>query len=189
MIRWTWVPVLALSCMAAQADLYRWTDKDGKVHYSDQLPPADIKQVETRKAQGGKPTEAPLPYSLQQAVKNFPLTLYTSPCGDACTQAKALLAKRGAPYTEKDATDAEIQVELRKITGGAVEVPVLKIGSDALRGYEEGRWNNALDAAGYPRTALIAPKPVAKAPKPAQSPKKDAPAQGAAPAPAPEASR
>ena len=40
------VPVLLLSATAADAQkLYRWTDKDGKVHYTDQLPPEASKDA------------------------------------------------------------------------------------------------------------------------------------------------
>ena len=95
MKRWALFPVLVLACVAAQADFYRWVDAGGEVRYSDQPPPASIKQFEKIKAEGGKPTEAPLPYVLQQAVKNFPVTLYLIECGDACTRARELLAKRG----------------------------------------------------------------------------------------------
>ena len=168
---WMLFSVLMLACVAALADFYRWVDADGKVHYSDQPPPASVKQVEKKKAAGGKASDAPLPYALQQAVKNFPVTLYSSACGSACTQAHDLLAKRGIPYTELDATDASTQAELKKLTGGAVEVPVLKVGRDAIRGFEEGRWNTSLDAAGYPQTTTIPPRPPTKpAPKPAAAP-------------------
>ena len=165
---WILFSVLTLACVAAQADLYRWVDAGGKVHYSDQPPPASVKQVEKKKAAGGKASEAPLPYVLQQAVKNFPVTLYSSACGNACTQAHDLLSKRGIPYTEMDATDVSIHSELKKLTGGTVEVPVLKVGSNTVKGFEEGQWNTALDAAGYPQTAVIPPRPPTKpAPKPA----------------------
>jgi len=33
----------------AWADLYKWTDENGKVHYSDQPPPGDVKQSESIK--------------------------------------------------------------------------------------------------------------------------------------------
>ena len=179
--------VLMLACVCVQADLYRWVDAEGKVHYSDQPPPANVKQVEKKKAAGGKASEAPLPYVLQQAVKNFPVTLYTSACGNACTQAHELLLKRGVPYTEMDATDVKVHPELKKLTGGTVEVPVLKVGRDAVKGYEEGQWNTALDAAGYPQTAVIAPRPPIK---PASKPAAAAPtaASPATPPPA-EASK
>ena len=165
---WMLFSILMLACVCAQADLYRWVDAEGKVHYSDQPPPASVKQVEKKKAAGGKASEAPLPYVLQQAVKNFPVTLYSSPCGNACTQAHELLAKRGIPYTEMDATDVTVHPELKKLTGGTVEVPVLKVGRNTVKGYEEGQWNTALDAAGYPQTAVIPPRPHTRpAPKPA----------------------
>jgi len=167
MKRWMLFPVLVLACVAAQAELYRWVDADGKVHYSDQPPPASIKQFNTIKAEGGKPGEPALPYVLQQAVKNFPVTLYVSECGDGCTRARELLAKRGIPYNEIDATDPANHKELRKLSGGALQVPLLKVGREALRGFEEGAWNSSLDAAGYPRTALIAPRPPVKPAKPA----------------------
>ena len=183
MKRWVLFPVLVLACVAAQAELYRWVDAEGKVHYSDQPPPANIKQVEKKKAAGGKPSEAPLPYVLQQAVKTFPVTLYSSECGDACARARQLLAKRGIPYTDMDATDPAVQVELRKMTGGALEVPVLKIGRDTLKGFEESRWNTSLDAAGYPQSAMIPPRPTTKPAKPAAA------APPVAPAPPAEASR
>jgi glutaredoxin len=159
--------LLILGCAAAQADVYRWVDANGEVHYSDHPPPPTIKQVETRKADGGKPSAPPLPYALQQAVKNFPVTLYTSSCGDACAQARQLLAKRGIPFTEMDATDPATQEELKKLTGGNIEVPVLKVGRSILRGFEQGQWNVSLDAAGYPATALIAPPAPVKPGKPA----------------------
>ncbi|MEO8158923.1 MAG: glutaredoxin family protein [Betaproteobacteria bacterium] len=169
--------ILALACGAAQADVYRWVDADGEVHYSDQLPPATIKDVEKVKADGGKPSDAPWPYVLQQAVKNFPVTLYLTSCGDACTQASQLLAKRGIPYTEMDATDPATQEELKKLTGGNLEVPVLTVGGSTIRGFEAGLWNISLDAAGYPTFAVIAPpppvkpaKPVAAVPPPAELP-------------------
>ena len=143
MTRWQLLPLLALACTAAHADLYRWVDADGKVHYSDQLPPADVKQVEKKKdpatgarPSSGKPANGAAADALQQAVKNFPLTLYNSECGELCKAARDLLVKRGVPFTEKDATDSTVQAELKKVTGGALEVPVLTIGSNVVRGFE-----------------------------------------------------
>ena len=187
MKRWVLFPVLllacVLACVAAQADFYRWADAAGEIHYSDQPPPANVKQFEKIKASGGKPDAAPLPYVLQVAVKNFPVTLYVTECGDACTLARDLLAKRGIPYTEMDATDAATQDELRKLTGGALEVPLLKVGPDVTRGFEEVKWNTSLDAAGYPRTAVIAPRPPNKPAKPAAAaaPVESPPAASASP--------
>ena len=40
---------LALFVLPAWAGLYKWTDENGKVHYSDQPPPGDVKQTQTLK--------------------------------------------------------------------------------------------------------------------------------------------
>lgn len=141
--------------VAPAAELYRWVDENGKVHYSDTPPPPQARKAE-RKRLGDRPADANLPYAVQQAMKNFPLTLYTAKeCGDACKQATAHLVRRGAPYTERDARDPDTAQALEKLTGGKLEVPVLTVGRSTLRGYEEGAWNTALDSAGYPRTAAV----------------------------------
>ena len=43
---------LALALAGAQA-VYRWVDKNGKVHYSDQPPPEEVKNVQQKKLGGG----------------------------------------------------------------------------------------------------------------------------------------
>jgi len=54
---------LACGCllaMPALGDLYKWTDAEGKVHYSDQPPPPNVKQPITVKPRSpATPTAAP----------------------------------------------------------------------------------------------------------------------------------
>ncbi len=169
---WMLLMVLISSAVTVQADLYKWVDADGTVHYSDQPPPAGAGKSE-RKRLGDKPGDVSLPYVLQQAMKNFPVTIYVYDCGDGCDRARALLAKRGVPHTSKDPLAPEMREELKKITGGQEVVPVLQVGRRILRGFEEAQWNAALDDAGYPRTALVPVTPVQAKP-------------AAAPPPAPE---
>lgn len=165
MMRWILLLTIALGASLAQAELYKWVDAEGNVHYSDKLPPANARKSEKKKLTD-KPSQASMPYSLQQAVKNFPVTLYSYDCGDGCARASALLAKRGVPHTTKDPLDGQVREEMRKVTGGEEIAPVLQVGRRVLKGFEEGQWNSALDNAGYPRTALMPAVPVAK-PKPA----------------------
>jgi hypothetical protein len=169
---------------AALADkLYKWTDADGNVHYTDHAPtPAEAKTQE-RKRFGDKPTDVSIPYALQRALKKYPVTLYTADCGEGCTKAAALLAKRGVPYTEKNARDPAVADELKAINGGKVEVPFMKVGTSTVRGFEEGAWNESLDAAGYPSSAVIPTNALAKKapgkPEPADA-KSDAKGKGEA---------
>src|SRR5512135_676815 len=72
---------LLVTLHSAHADeLYRWVDKDGKVHYGD-TPVEDAEKLkfstpDTTAASGID--DANLPYAARQARKNFPVTLYVS---------------------------------------------------------------------------------------------------------------
>lgn len=179
--------VLLSGALLAQAETYKWVDADGKVHYSDQPPPPSARKSQ-RKQLGDKPADVAMPYVLQQAMKNFPVTLFVYDCGDGCNQARALLLKRGVPHTIKDPLAPGMREELRKVTGGDAVVPVLQVGRRVLRVFEEGQWNAALDDAGYPKTALVAvtpvqAKPSLAAPDPAQA--SDGPGDATQPEPKP----
>lgn len=161
--------VLLLSCCLAAslvqaAELYRWVDADGKVHYTDQPPPASAKKVEEKKLSGSTIDTSQLPYATQQAVKKSPVTLYANDCGEPCTQAREHLSKRGIPYTGKNPETTPADAEALKKLVGAAFVPVLLVGSAVSKGYEKEAWDAALDAAGYPKSALpksMMPKPQA----------------------------
>lgn len=152
--------LLAASGTVLAAQLYRWVDEKGNVEYRDTPPPASAKKVETRSIGGGAVEEvSALPFSVQLAARNFPVTLWNSSCGAPCDQARAHLARRGVPYTEKDPQN-DIEA-FKKLTGG-LDVPVIYIGTTRIKGYLESEWDSALDIAGYPRTAPPGYKPAAK---------------------------
>jgi hypothetical protein len=163
---WMLLAVLMSSALLVQAETYKWVDADGRVHYSDQPPPPSARKSE-RKRLGDKPGDVAMPYVLQQAVKNFPVTIFVYDCGDGCNRARALLAKRGVPHTSKDPMAPGMREELKKVTGGQEVAPVLQVGRRILLGFEEVSWNAALDAAGYPKTALVPVTPVQTKPAPA----------------------
>ena len=175
-MRMRYLAALLLFPLFAQAQLYRWVDDQGKVHYSDQAPSSGAKNVQKQAVPAAQSSSAGLPYALQQAVKNFPVTLYTSDgCKDTCAQARELLNKRGVPYSEVTITDAVGATELKKLSG-ATEVPVMTVGRELYKGFESGMYKAALDAASYPESSVLppgvqartsVPKPVPKAAPPA----------------------
>jgi len=147
------VILLAATGTLLAAQIYRWVDEQGNVEWRDTPPPPNAKKVEIRRPGGSMIETSSLPYSVQQAAKNFPVTLWTTDCGAPCDQARAHLARRGVPYTEKDPQN-DIEA-FTKLTGGS-EVPVLYVGANRVKGYLESEWDAALDVAGYPRTAITA---------------------------------
>ncbi|MFN0301612.1 MAG: DUF4124 domain-containing protein [Burkholderiales bacterium] len=160
--------VLLLSSTAVSADgLYRWVDKDGKVHYGDAPPMTPGQQSEKRKLAAPVADARPPSYETQLAAKNFPVSLYTAPkCGQLCDQARSLLSARGIPFSEISVNDPKRQEELVRLVGAA-ELPALMVGKQVHKGFEAGLYNTALDGAGYGKS----PAPgQSKAPAPAATP-------------------
>ncbi len=140
---------------SAQSSVYKWVDKDGKVHYSSEPPPSDAANVTQRRMGGGGADEAQLPYATQQAMKTSPVTLYVSNnCGELCADGRSLLQNRGIPYAERNAETNPQDTEKLKHIVGALQVPLLMVGDRPVKGFNEGTWNSTLDSAGYPRTRL-----------------------------------
>ncbi len=108
----------------------------------------------------------------------FPVTLFTASKCEPCDLGRALLTRRGIPFSERIASSEEDKEAWEKLVGGQ-EAPVVKIGGQVLRGFNPGTWEETLDVAGYARTSqlppnykaaaaepLVARKPAAAAPPP-----------------------
>lgn len=188
--------LLAAFAAQAQTSVYRWVDKDGKVHFSDTPPAEDAKDLKQKQMGGGGADDSQLPYATQMAMRRNPVTFYSgNACGDLCDSARNLLSSRGIPFSERNAEANPADGEaLRKLVG-ELRVPVLVIGQNTLKGYEESTWQSALDSAGYPRTRLpgqpsgrtVSPPPAPSAAPPiAAAPAPDAPRRPDAPDGAPD---
>jgi len=161
---------LVFATLSAQAgSLYRWVDAAGNVHYADQPPPQDVKDVQEKKLAKPAPSGGQTPYAAQAAARNFPVALYATHCGEVCTRAREHLTKRGIPFSDKNPTEPEVADELQKLTG-SLEIPVLVVGkASPIRGYGAESWDAALDVAGYPKAAAAKPTAAAKTERPAET--------------------
>jgi len=179
--------VFTLCAASTQAQqLYRWTDEKGVVHITDTPPPPSAKGVQKQKPAAVGTASSQLPYELSQAMKDFPVTLYTAPnCNEPCARARTALNNRGVPFKEVQVSDAESNKELRRVAG-STEVPVLLVGGSMQKGYEQGAFDALLDSARYPRAGILpvrnqsAPKPPEEQ-RPAASPSAEEPPKPAGP--------
>ncbi len=138
---------------AIAADVYRWVDQNGVVNYSDQLPIGIARNFQQKQIYANV-IDAQPSYSMVTASHKHPVVLFGGDCGPLCGNARALLEKRGIPYTLKDPQKSrQDAVELNRLTGG-MNLPVLRIGDQIFKGFEAEKWNEALDHADYPRTPI-----------------------------------
>jgi len=187
---------LALLAAAASAlpayALYKVVGPDGKVTYTDQPPqqqvPGRVVPITSSATAAPDPS---LPLELRQAAARYPVTLYTSPDCAPCDEARRLLRQRGIPHAERTVTSDADRAAWVGIVGGA-EAPAIAIGAQSMRGLDTERWNQYLDAAGYPRESrlpanyrfptaqpLVQPRPVeARRTEPTPPPREEPPTAG-----------
>ena len=145
--------LLTISTGAIAQEVFRWVDKAGNVHYGDRLPPpAEVKNVQTKRLPDSVIEQDDVSFAVSTAMKNNPVTLYANSCGEACNSAKALLTKRGIPFSAKNPESDPAAAAALKEKVGALQVPTIVIGANSLMGFDESGWQSALSAAGYPRT-------------------------------------
>jgi glutaredoxin len=181
---------LLLCAAGASAQMFKWTDEKGVVHFSDQPPAGKDAKVETKSYAGGDPVV--LPYELAVAARNSPVILYTTADCTACDQGRALLQRRGIPFAEKTVTTNDDQQKLKE-AGSPGQLPLLLVGGNKRVGFEPGAWTAVLDNAAYPQQKLLPanyqyPVAVSAAPaRPARNAVRAAQATPAAPVPQPAA--
>lgn len=182
------VGVLLLLCMGgASAQMFKWTDAKGRVHYSDKPPPADARAA-TLKSSATGTTSVSLPYELAEAVRNHPVVIYTGTQCGACEQGRSFLRARGIPFSEKTVLTAADEARLRT-AGSPGDVPLLLVGRSKSIGFESSAWAALLSDAGYPASPMLpasyqAPPATPAAPAPVQVASDDKPAPAARRAPA-----
>ena len=183
-----------LLCMGgASAQVFKWVDANGKTHFSDRPPPASAKPA-AMKGSASAASTASFPYALATAVRNYPVTLYTTASCAGCDQGRSFLKARGIPFTEKTVGTADDESRLKEAGGSGL--PYLLVGSAKSTGFQAAGWNAMLSNAQYPETKVLPasyqyPAPSAAAPpKPSKAEEADpAVAEAAAAAEAEEKRR
>jgi glutaredoxin len=120
------------------AGVYKWTDAQGRIHYSDAPPPAARStQLKLQSFSG--------PAEVSQAIgADSGVTLYTTEWCGVCKRAKAFLTQNGVPFREWDVEKTEYGAAKFKQLGGS-GVPLITVGSEKMMGFDANRfmalWN------------------------------------------------
>ena len=136
-----------LACLPADAQVYRWTDGNGRVQYSDKPPPGvKAAPVESRiNSYSGTPTVSG---SASAGATRPEIKMYVTDWCGYCKQARAYFVRNGIRHTELDVDkSAAARAEYQGM--GARGVPVILVGTQRMNGYSEERLAQMLKAAGY----------------------------------------
>jgi len=133
------------------ADMYKWIDENGNVHYTDSPPPGKkVKKLDLKinsitgpgvvSTIGKQSPQSP-------AAGTAKVKLYTTTWCGYCKRAKAYLQARGTSFQEIDVeTSAQGQREFQALGGRGV--PVILVGNQRMDGYSEGTLAGMLKQAG-----------------------------------------
>lgn len=146
---------LLLCAGAAHAQLHKWVDANGKTHFSDQPPPAGAKPAAMKGNAVGS-SSADMPYGLATAMRNYPVTLYTTKPCSGCDLGRSYLRNRGIPFTEKTVATAEDEAKLKEM-GGDGKLPFITVGSSKTTGFMQSGWESMLNIALYPAQKMLPP--------------------------------
>jgi glutaredoxin len=140
------IVLLALLIPAAglHAEIYKWVDEQGQIHYSDQKPedrPVTEIPPETRSHQGisygtleGEPRNV--------APKSRVVMLSASWCG-TCKKAKQYFRRNGIQFQEYDIEKSSRGKRLYEQLG-ATGVPVILVGKKRMNGFSEARFERLI---------------------------------------------
>jgi hypothetical protein len=144
---------LAACTLARAQEVFRWVDRDGGVHYSDNPPPVYAHNQEQKRLGTGASAGNGLPFAVRRAADRNPVTLFaTADCGEPCLSGRALLNQRHIPFAEKMVQTFNDAEALKETMGGRDPVvPSLIVGKQTARGFQGAVWSALLDAAGYPK--------------------------------------
>ena len=128
--------------LSAFAQVYKWTDSTGKVHYGDR-PPDDAKteqlKLDVRSYDGPVQVTdwaAILRKRSYTAAAPRGITMYSTSWCVHCKRARNYFKENGIRYNEVDVEASEAnQKEFKELGGGGV--PLILIGEKAMRGFSE----------------------------------------------------
>ncbi|MCM2358304.1 MAG: DUF4124 domain-containing protein [Geobacteraceae bacterium] len=141
--------LLAVCSGAALAEIYRYTDSKGELHFVDDIakvpqkyrrqlenarPLADISTVDATPAPQRRPAEEPPPPRQSASSGSAKVEVYlTSWCG-YCKKMVRFLNEKGIPYSAYDIEKDEAAARTYRELGGR-GVPVVRVGSRVICGY------------------------------------------------------
>ena len=122
------------------ADIYRWTDADGKPHFGDK-PPTGAKGVESFQGKAG------VSFMGGGGMVSTQVRMFVTQHCPYCKKAKAFLRRRGTPFAELDVeTSSSAKAAYEKLGGNGV--PVILVGQQRMDGFDEEDLESLLQAAG-----------------------------------------
>ena len=131
-----YISLLFIGINEVNADVYRWIDNDGKVHFSDQKP--ENRQVEQLFLEINTYSNVTYDESIFDTSvgggKHKRVVMYSTTWCGYCKKARRYFEKKSIPFTEYDIEkNKRAKKQYNKM--GATGVPVILVGRKRMNGF------------------------------------------------------
>lgn len=130
--------LIFLSCFNASAEVYKWTDENGKLHFSDKKPEQNV--FEQIKLTINTYTHVSFDLSMfdtgqdEQEPARKKVVMYSTEWCGYCKKARDFFNQNHIPFTEYDIEkDAGARKQYQEM--GATGVPVILVGKNRMNGF------------------------------------------------------
>ena len=140
---------MLIAATPAGAGVYKWTDAQGRVHYSDDPPPeAKAQQIKVKINSIQGPAVVSTVRESSPARAKDKVRIYTAVWCGYCKRAKAHLAAKGVAYDEMDVeTSDRGRSEFAQLGGRGV--PIILVGNQRMDGFDARGLDAMLVSAGW----------------------------------------
>lgn len=148
---------ILFAAASALADMYKWVDEKGVVHFSD-TPPKTEKDVETYETSTyqepppkpagieseATPSPTPEKKAASEPVRNNKVEIFTTSWCRYCKDAIAFLKANRIDYQQYDIEKDPQAAQRMRSLGGTGGVPFAVINGNKIYGYSAGSYKRAL---------------------------------------------
>ncbi len=133
----------------AQAEVYRWVDEDGTVHYSDEPHEGGDKaeQVDVPEVNSAESVDVSTAAATGASADNGggEVIMYSASWCGYCDKARAYFERNGIPFTEYDVEDSD-KGRKDHAQMGTDSVPVILIGDKRMVGFSVERFERLYES-------------------------------------------
>ena len=128
---------LLLFTLPAFAEIYKWTDENGQVNYSDSKPDnQEVIEIEVPVGTYESVSYGTVALDRPTVDVGKKVVIFSAPWCGACKKAKKYFRRQGIPFTDYDIDRSNKAKRLYKQLG-AKGVPVILVGNRRMNGFTE----------------------------------------------------
>jgi len=129
-----------LGVMPVSAEIFKWIDEAGKVHFTDSPPrERQVEKIEVKINSYTSPEIVPFEASVTPSTRRGKVVLYSTTWCGYCKKARRYFEAKGIPFVEYDTETSKKGREDYKALNGT-GVPIILVGQKRMNGFSPSKF-------------------------------------------------